>query len=159
MMRHQQEKNRLLRATYFTMMEMLAVLTIASILVAMTITIFTTDSTTANAQLISGAITRAKSYAMSNSTQVRVSFNNDSVLVEYENDPVGASGTFDAVLKNYKLTSGGTASSTQSPIIFKTTGQPDISAQQTITISNNKGSVPAQAIYVKPFSGKVTFYQ
>ena len=161
MIHHQQEGVGLVRVNrkLFTMMEMLAVLVITSILVAMTIGIFKTDSTTTNAQIISGAIIRAKSHAMSNTTQVRVTFNSDNVLVEYEDDPISASGTFDKILKNFKLSSGGTVSSSTSPIIFKTSGEPDFTTQQTVTISNNKGGVPDLIIYIKPFTGKVTFYQ
>ena len=144
----------------FTMMEMLAVLVIVSILCAMTIGIFKTDSTTANARMVSGAILKAKSYAMSNATNVQITFNPNDLTVKYDSVPTGLTAlSFDKKLNVYKLKSGGSVSSApQSTFIYKTSGEPDFTTLQTITISNGKSSVPDLNIYARPFTGKVTFY-
>ena len=53
------------RKSFFTMVELIAVISITAILLTITIKIMKTDSTKANAQTIGGALSYAQSYAMS----------------------------------------------------------------------------------------------
>lgn len=75
--------------SFFTMMELIAVISITAILLTITMRIMKTDSTKANAQIIGSALNFAQAYALSNLTVGDTSpadgFNDEYVMVIIDN--------------------------------------------------------------------------
>lgn len=165
------------RKSYFTIVELIAVISITAILLTITVNIMKTDSTKANAQVIGGAIAYAQSYAMSNTTFTIVEFtdsdgdgNEDTITVkEGENSGTVISQNITAITsspikKEERLVSGSTFSSTPATLYFSPTGEPVNSSNNTITataemiIQDNRNTDNNAVVKVKPFNGKVTYY-
>jgi len=145
------------------MIEMLAVVTITAFLLIMTISILKTDSKKANAQAVGGALVQAQAYAMKEGKEVKVTVNAASILVE-ELDPVAS--TFSEVT-TIRLTAGSSAEmdTGTSPIFFNKQGEPGsvsdftpLSTQTAIKITATTGNGNDLKIYVRPFTGKVAYY-
>ena len=173
---------------FFTMVELLAVMAVAGILLAITMTIASVDSTKANSQVVAGAISYASSYAMGNTSAtdyddngydqaVQVVIKSDTIIIKSYNEDNASK-----VLKTHNLGKGShiskiellnndnSVSSTESipyDFYFTSIGEPiedpttenTINKKIAITIGQKSSSDNEITIYVRPFTGKVTFYE
>ena len=170
--------------SFFTMVELIAVISITAILLTITIKIMKTDSTKANAQIIGSALKYAQAYALSkldDADDTGDGFADDYVVViisqadhkvtikKFDQNNTGS----EEIIEEHHLAKGSTIDNDYN-IAFRTKGDPGtttntttptsatepttMSSQTTITITDNKNSDTFQIVRVKPFTGKVTYY-
>lgn len=173
---------------FFTMVEMITVMIVLGILVTITMSVASVDSTKANSQVIAGAITYANSYALGNTSatdydgsntydqaiQVKIDPNEVTVSLWEESDP-----TNPTILNTYNLSKGsyirqldGSDLTTTKYLYFTSLGEPlyrssedependnQITSNLEITVSKKNDPTNSVTVYVRPFTGKVTFYE
>ncbi|MCM8533214.1 MAG: hypothetical protein NE330_18745 [Lentisphaeraceae bacterium] len=164
--------------SFFTMVELIAVISITAILLTITIKIMKTDSTKANAQLIGGSLTYAQAYAMSKTVYTIIEItdsNGDSKLdlvtvKEAENSGTTAAPNITeigsgAIQKEDKLVAGCNITANPGVTIYiAPTGEPIdvngalVTAGYKITLEDNKNSAITVPVNLKGFTGKVTYY-
>lgn len=167
---------------FFTMVEMITVMIVLGILVTITMSVASVDSTKANSQIVAGAITYASSYALGNTNAtdydnngydqaIEVEFDANEIKVTLKNED----GT-DEELKTYNLSKGsyisdisidGSSQSLPFSMYFTNIGEP-LSCITTKTVINKNTEISITKknttnnnikVYVRPFTGKVTFYE
>ncbi len=170
-------KTKTPRKSFFTMVELIAVISITAILLTITINIMKTDSTKANVQVVGGAIAYAQAYAMSNTTFTIVEFsdsdgdgNEDTITVkEAENSGTAMAPniteiTTSPIKKEERFVAGSAFTTSPSTLYFSPTGEPVSSSNNTaqstttMTIQDNRNTEITAIVRVKPFNGKVTYY-
>jgi type II secretory pathway pseudopilin PulG len=174
-----------LKRLRFTMIELMAVITLMAILLTMTMTVLKTDSTKANASVIGGALNYAQAYSMSNlktvDEYIQVSIDSDEKSIQViQWDEYG--GT-DTIIETYSMKTGSVASkvyntapSAAIEFFFNYRGEPieepgaadktnelETDATNLTIYSINPSDLPATvaealAVYIKPFTGKITYY-
>ena len=159
--------------SFFTLMELIAVISITAILLTITMRIMKTDATKANAQVIGSSLSYAQAYAMSNTTYVMIEFedtNGDSIEDKITiKEAFDNSGTIEEIVSSpikqeNKLIAGTTFSSSPSTIYLAPTGEPIASdksiksASQTFTLQDTRNTSVTAPVTLKPFTGKVTYY-
>lgn len=174
----------------FTMVELLAVITITAILLTITVSIVKVDSTKANASVVAGAISYAQAHAMgkqSSGEYTAVIYNqgNDKILIYAVDTNTTTSSKHPAEIIDTKKFAGNSLPKADFAFIFANNGTPyegsndvldfeaddteiadtftttDISSMISVKIVTVEDSADANNsidIYVKPFTGKVTFY-
>ena len=167
---------------FFTMMEMITVMVVLGILVTVTMSVASVDSTKANSQIIAGALNFASSYALGNTSNqdynnnnrydstVRVDITANKVVVTFVNELAGTS----TELNTYNLSKGshvrqidstdlGTGTKT---LYFSSVGEPlnsdtmtdVVSGNTEITVSKKSDDDNYIKLYMRAFTGKVTYY-
>lgn len=170
--------------SFFTMVELIAVITITSILLTITINIMKTDSTKANAQVIGGALAYGQAYAMSKGEYVIIEFTDtdsdskvDTVTVHKAEDNSGTIQKLSSssIITEEKLVGGshpvdsaGTNTTNLYKVYISITGEPIDSSKASDSdgyefylkksTSTTTGTDDTQPVRMKPFTGKVTFY-
>ena len=161
-------KRRKKSAKRFTMVELLAVITITTILLGITIRIMKTDSTKTNASVLAGVLNYAKTYSMtsleSDGTQtLKVTVENRKVTLTL----VDTSPAATTIVKEEGFASGssitdigGTAIDDSSSVDFDYNykGEPGTSSETVFKITDSRNSSNELEVKLKPFTGKVTFY-
>lgn len=162
-------KHRKITAKRFTLVELLAVITITTILLGITLRVMKTDSTKANVSTLGSALSYARSYSITSlktdGTQtLKVTVTKNSVTLTMEDSAATPATT---VIKEEKLAFGSTISqigatnvtdSTSEDFVYNHKGEPDINSEVIFKIEDNKNSQNFLEVKLKPFTGKVTYY-
>lgn len=143
----------------FTLMELVAVISILSILLTMTINIMTIDSTKSNALIVGSSLNYAKQYAMTaidDKYVVEVEVLANSISIHMVNIEDMSS----KLIKSDVLMSDSSVRSGVGTYTFNRSGVPDIDSTITFTVVSNKSDDGSNSIDVKlrPFTGKVIYY-
>ena len=175
---------------FFTMIEMITVITIASILLTISVSLSRPDSTKANVSVVGGALNYAQSHAMNNLTGSNeytvVSYSGSGKEVHIFKVDTSTGATDHVLTKRFiegsTVLNNGTAdndfayafnekglpfvgnSAWKSYVgdeftdtIGGTTVTPIISVT-SIAVENKSDSQDTLAVYIKPFTGKIAYY-
>jgi len=145
-----------MRSNKFTMIELIAVITIMSLLLGVTIGAMRTDSTATNAVILGDTLTYAKTQAMaslSSGEVIEVTVAADSITVDIvdtltlERDNIKE----ESLLHSSEVVDG------TGVYKFNHKGVPDTNGLITFVIKSGKDDAEA-IVRLRPFTGKVVYY-